>query len=123
MSSPPTNKRPSRFIEGSPLTRPDLLKRTPTSHEQFLSILSEMDEFEKKRKHRDSSASVESLGSPTAQHAPIIGKREVRRSFGSSRPSLDERSHDEEKLSRKFKGRLRAFTTGGKDRDGAKPAT
>lgn len=86
-----------------------------------------MDEFEKKRKHRNSHSSAESLAvSPTAQYSPIVGKREARKSFGTSRPSLDERdrtTHVEEKLSQKFKGRLRAFTASGKDRDSAKSAT
>lgn len=71
-----------------------------------------MDAFEKKRKQRaGSSSSVESL---TSSPSPIIGKPEARRSFGTSRPTLDEkdRNHGEEKLSQKFKGRLRALTGG-----------
>jgi len=83
-----------------------------------------MDEFEKRRQHRGSNSSVESLNSNGTQPSPIVGKPEARRSFGTSRASLDERerSHGEEKLSQKVKGRLRAFTTGSKDRDGGKIA-
>jgi len=83
-----------------------------------------MDEFEKKRKHRASSSSVESLTSNRSHPSPIVGKQEARKSFGTSRPSLDEkeRSQWEEKFSQKVKGRLRALTSG-KDRDGAKIAT
>ena len=78
-----------------------------------------MDKFEKQRQHRDSSSSVESLGTPLP--APIMGKPEKRRSFGIGRPSLgdmdrsqlkniDERLSREERLVEKVKGRLRALT-------------
>jgi len=122
--SPPTSperaRRPSRFIEGSAVTRPDLLQRTPTSNELLFNILSEMDEFEKKRKHRDSNSSVESLHSNGTLPSPIVGKQESRRSFGTSRPSMEkDRSLEQEKRSHGFKGRLRALT-GGKEREEAK---
>lgn len=77
-----------------------------------------MDEFEKKRKHRDSNSSVESLHSNGTLPSPVVGKQESRRSFGTSRHSMDEkdRSLEQEKRSHGFKGRLRALT-GGKERE------
>jgi len=74
-----------------------------------------MDAFERKRKHRAGShSSVESLPS-SGLPSPIVGKQEARRSFGTSRRSLGEKGHGEEKLSQKFKGRLRAFTGGNRE--------
>jgi hypothetical protein len=113
--APKREPLPSRFIEGSELTRPDLLQRNPSL---LLNILSEMDAFEKKRKGRaGSNSSVESISFNGSHPSPIISKREGRRSFGTSRPSLDEkdRGHGEEKLGQKVKGRLRAFTSGGRE--------
>jgi hypothetical protein len=103
-------RRPSKFIEGSPSTRPDLLSRTPTSNELFFNILSEMDDFEKKRQHQSTTSSVESFSSSNgAPSRPAEG----RRSFGAARPILD---HGEDKKSHGLKGRLRALTSGGKEK-------
>jgi hypothetical protein len=115
-------RRPSKFIEGSPATGSDLLQKTPTSNELFFNILSEMDEFERKRQHRGSSASMDSLalssGSPVKDGRQSTPEREGRRSTSFGRPSLDAvREMIEEKKSRKFVGRLRALT-GGKEREG-----
>lgn len=122
MSSPPTMPnplRPSKFIEGSPLTPPDLLRR-PTA---LNNILAEMDVYEQQRKHRGSSSSIESLDS--ALSPPVMGRPEKQKSFG--RLSLgdldraDARAEKEEKnsantLKVKVKGRLRAFTSGSQSR-------
>jgi hypothetical protein len=141
MSSPSTSPvRPSKFIEGSELTRPELLALTPTSNELFFTILSEMDEFESKHKrgsHRGSQSSVSSTtsshshshshsasftSSPTSPIQTVDRShtvKEGRRSINFGRKSLDDdkrEAHSEEKLASKFKGRLRALT-GGKDRD------
>jgi hypothetical protein len=123
-TSSPTQKRarrPSKFIEGSPATGPELLQQTHTSNELFFNILSEMDEFEKKRKHRDSSSSVDSLisssGSPVKEGGKSFSEREARRSTGAGRPSLEVvRELLDEKKGSKFVGRLRAFT-GGRERE------
>jgi hypothetical protein len=116
-------RRPSKFIEGSPATGTELLQRTPTSNELFFNILSEMDEFEKKRKHRGSSSSVDSLvssnGSPIkTESRKTFSDREGRRSTSIGRPSLDDvvRGAFEDKKSSKFVGRLRAFT-GGREKE------
>ena len=77
-----------------------------------------MDVYEKQRKHRGSSSSVESL--ETSLPTPIMGKSEKRRSFGRlSLGDLDRtdlRKEKEEKsantLKVKVKGRLRALTGG-----------
>jgi len=119
-SSPQNPLRPSKFIEGSPLTPPDLLRR-PTA---LNNILAEMDVYEQKRKHRGSSSSIESLDSTL--RAPIVGKSEKHRSFGRlSLGELDRRDIRTEKdvrstststststLRIKVKGRLRALTGG-----------
>jgi len=129
--------RLSRFIEGEPLSGAELLQQPPASNEFLVNILSEMDEFEKKRKHShshsNSNSSVESLSSsnssPTTEIPAIVGN--VRKSFSFARssldekervwfprPSLDERDRPQghEKLSQKFRGRLRAWT-GGRERE------
>lgn len=139
MSSPSASPiRPSKFIEGSELTRPELLARTPTSNELFFTILSEMDEFESKRKRGSHRGSQSSVSSTTSSHShshsasfsssPTLPTQTVdrshtvkegRRSITFGRKSLDDdkrEAHSEEKLASKFKGRLRALT-GGKDRD------
>ena len=141
MSSPtalPTTRphRESKFTEGSPLTGPEILQRSPTSNQLFNNILSEMDEFDKKRKHRDSNTSVESLASSSGSNSSIShpqktsiekefsSPKEGRRSITFGRPSrrsfedrprvqaIDGEGH----LGNKIKGRLRALT-GGKDRE------
>jgi hypothetical protein len=59
MSNPESNPcRASRFIEDMP----DPL-RPQTSSDLLFSILSQMDEFEQKRKHRASHSSADSWGS------------------------------------------------------------
>jgi hypothetical protein len=125
ISSPPqTQKRArrlSKFVEGSPATGAELLQQTPTSNELFLNILSEMDEFEKKRQHPGSSSSVDSLllsnGRPGKDRRKS-SEREERRSTGVGRPSLDAvREVVEEKKGKKIVGRLRALT-GGREREG-----
>lgn len=68
-----------------------------------------MDEFEKKRKHRGSQSSVESMNSIPS---PIMGKQEHSKNFGVLQQG-------EEKFTQKVVGRLRALT-GGKDRDEGK---
>lgn len=145
MSSPPSTpsptrtRRTSRFIEGEPLTYPDLLSQPSSSNEFLVTILSEMDALERKRMREksNSNTSLESVSTPSSSSStassPIVGKPELQRSFGvaraslddggdggrkglGARPSLDERSRPqaEEKLSTKIKGRLRAWT-GGRD--------
>jgi hypothetical protein len=126
ISSPPqTQKRArrlSKFVEGSPATGAELLQQTPTSNELFLNILSEMDEFEKKRQHPGSSSSVDSLlllsnGSPGKDRRKS-SEREERRGTGGGRPSLDAvREVVEEKKGKRIVGRLRALT-GGREREG-----
>jgi hypothetical protein len=134
MSSPPSLtvrklvQRPSRFIEGAPITGPDLWERTANS-EHFFAVLSEMDEFER-RKQRDLNCSAESLSLPnTAIPAPIAssdfgreeksygslkrrttdGKRSiVESSSGSS--SSGEESDNRETFKTKFIGRWRVLT-------------
>jgi hypothetical protein len=133
---PKRARRPSKFIEGSPVTRPDLLQRTPTSDELFHTILAEMDRCEeRKHQHRGSSSSADSLTSPHSggTHAPQIKRnmespspiekpKEGRRSINFGRRSLDltpqeeSEGNNKEKLTRKFKGRLRALT-GGRERN------
>lgn len=81
-----------------------------------------MDEFEKKRQHRGSSSSVDSLvssnGSPVKDRRQS-SEREGRRSTGFGRPSLDAvREMVEEKKSHKIVGRLRALTGGQKESKG-----
>ncbi|KAF4628732.1 hypothetical protein G7Y89_g9422 [Cudoniella acicularis] len=133
-TSPNRPRRPSKFIEGTAATRPDILQRTPTSNKLFFSILSEMDAIESQRRnrgtghsHRDSNSSVESFmsGSPPTSFA-LPKQKEGRRSINFGRQSLDERPREEvgyahgetdaEKLAKKLKGRLRAWTVG-KERD------
>jgi hypothetical protein len=74
-----------------------------------------MDEFERKRQHRGSSSSVDSLVSPAG--SPVKVRRQSSekegRSVGFGRPSQDiVRERVEEKKSHKIVGRLRAFTGG-----------
>jgi hypothetical protein len=114
-------RRPSKFIEGAPATGPELLQQTPTSNELFFHILSEMDEFEKKRKHRGSSSSTDSLlssnGCPVKDRRPSTAEREGTRSVGLGRRSLDTaREMIGEKKSHKLVGRLRALT-GGREKE------
>ncbi|TVY84529.1 hypothetical protein LSUE1_G000618 [Lachnellula suecica] len=123
-------RRSSKFIEGSALTGPELLQRTPTSNEHFMTILAMEDAMEQqKRQHRGSHSSVESFASntsptrsPTNDFSPRKEK-EGRRSINFGRSSMDERPKglafgeiDAEKVVKKFKGRLRALT-GGNARD------
>ncbi|KAG0646051.1 hypothetical protein D0Z07_8041 [Hyphodiscus hymeniophilus] len=120
-SSPPS-RRLSRFVEGSPATGADLLQQPRPSNEPLLTILSEMDAFEakKRRSHRGSSSSVDSLlsssnGSPAKERA---AEREGRGSTGVGRPSLDAvRELFEERKGRKIVGRLRALTGGQRERE------
>jgi hypothetical protein len=140
-SSPPQSpnraRRSSRFIEGESLTLPDLHESSSTN-EFLVNILSEMDEFEKRRKHSNSNSSAESLPSsnPTstmssATRAPV-GNSDLQKNFGFMRASLDEkekfryvrpsieetkRPQVEEKLTTKLKGRFRAWTASGKGKD------
>ena len=111
--SPPQNPlRSSKFIEGSPLTPPDLLRR-PTA---LNNILAEMDVYEQQRKHRGSSSSIESLDS--ALPAPIMGKPEKRKSFtrlslgDMDRIEVKREKEEKSTLKVKVKGRLRALTGG-----------
>lgn len=77
-----------------------------------------MDVYEKQRKHSGSSSSIESLDAPFP--APIMGKPEKRRSFGTGRLSMGDldrvdirrgREREEKDTLRvKVKGRLRALT-------------
>lgn len=129
-TSPTRPLRPSRFIEGSAATRPEILRRTPTSNELFFTILSEMDAIEgRKRGHsyRNSSSSVDSFtsssGVPPVPSA-LPKEKEGRRSINFGRRSLDMRPREEvgyahgeteaERLAKKLKVRLRAWT-GGKE--------
>lgn len=81
-----------------------------------------MDEFEKKkRQHRGSSASADSLVSPEfrplKENRNDSSEREGRSSAGIRRPSLDAvREMVEEKKSHRFVGRLRTLA-GGRDKD------
>jgi hypothetical protein len=117
-------RRLSKFTEGSELTRPELLQRTPTSNSFFFTILSEMDAHEARRrsptsphKHRNSNSSVESFASsPDKEREFERDAKEGRRSITFGRKSLDERPREMvseigEKV-RGIKGRLRALTVG-----------
>ena len=80
-----------------------------------------MDKFEKKRKHRGSSSSVDSWvlsnGSPIKDGRQRTPEREGQRCTGLGRPSQDAfREMREEKKSHKLVGRLRALT-GGRERE------
>jgi hypothetical protein len=113
--------RSSKFVEGSPATGGELLHHTPTSNELFLNILNEMDEFERKRKHRGSSGSADSMvssnGSPVKDVTRSNMERDAQRSTGFGRASIDAvRATVEEKKSHKIVGRLRALT-GGRERE------
>jgi len=124
-------RRTSRFTEGTPLTLPDMQQQSPTSIEHFRSMLSEMDDYEKKHRHRGSNSSVESLATTNGaslrklsagmEFVPKEASRNINFGTGSNevlRRSMDERPSVvdiEQKLS-KFKGRLRALT-GGRDKD------
>ncbi|RDW85681.1 hypothetical protein BP5796_04006 [Coleophoma crateriformis] len=136
MASPPTSPskaahghRPSRFIEGAPLTRPDFITRTPTSNELLFNILLEMDEIEarksqqKKKFHRGSTSSTGSndsvlFSTTTSSHSePRSAERQRFSVDGMSRWSaadLDMQESIEKvgKIGQKFKGRLRALTSG-----------
>jgi len=119
-STSPT--RPSRFIEGEPATRPDILNRTQTSNELFFKTLSEMDHHPSSspinRTHRNSNSSTTSHQSVTsdAGAAVLPKEKEGRRSKNfTGRSSLDEGEGAREKTTEKIKGRLRALT-GGSDR-------
>jgi len=126
-------RRASRFTEGTPFTLPDMHQQSSSSIEHFRSMLSEMDDYEKKHRHRGSSSSIESLTpttSPVARKSSTgndaaAPQKEVGRSINFTaasgegpRRSMDERpslAEVEQKLI-KFKGRLRALT-GGRDKD------
>ncbi|TAQ85703.1 hypothetical protein B7494_g5974 [Chlorociboria aeruginascens] len=125
MSSP---SRPSKFIEGSPLTGPDLWTRTPTTTEHFQRVLCEMDEMElekQKRRHRDSNASstsssASSLPSPSSAASLREPEFSGRAQAATTRRSLDGegkfaaaasvRGGGRHRLG--IKGRLRALTVG-----------
>jgi hypothetical protein len=137
MSSPVSSlpsgrpRRTSRFTEGTPFTLPDMQQQSSTTIEHFRSMLSEMDDYEKKHRHRESNSSVESFAtsngssprkmSAGADFAPKEGNRSIIFGRGSNdiiRRSMDERPSSidiDQKLS-KFKGRLRALT-GGREKD------
>ncbi|KAE9380541.1 hypothetical protein N431DRAFT_132299 [Stipitochalara longipes BDJ] len=127
-------RRMSRFTEGSELTRPELLQRTPTSNSHFFHILSEMDAHEAARRrsptspptqihahhsrdHRNSNSSstssVDSFGSPDKERE-FSSVKEGRRSitFGRKSLNLDDRPIDIAGTMKGFKGRLRALTGG-----------
>ncbi|KAL3422061.1 hypothetical protein PVAG01_06217 [Phlyctema vagabunda] len=131
-------QRPSRFIEGAPLTR------TPTSNELFFNILSEMDEFEaararksKNSSHRGSASSADSSTEVTNTmrfhedekmnpRVPFDARRQ-RQSFDvfTSRWAPVEQDVQEgiekaAKLGQKVKGRLRALTANSGTRDQVK---
>ena len=138
MSSPATlspmkrARRPSKFIEGSAATGPELLLRTPTTKQHFHTILAEMDKCEeRKRRHRGSSSSVESLTSHDIKRRmdppyPAGQPKEGTRSVNFGRRSSDVRpvavkeedgeGKNKEVLKRTIKGRLRALT-GGRERN------
>jgi hypothetical protein len=122
-------RRLSKFTEGSELTRPELLQRTPTSNSHFFHILSEMDAHEAARRrsptsppshnHRNSNSSstssVESFGSPSPdKEREFTGVKEGRRSinFGRKSLSLEDRPMEIAEKVRGIKGRLRALTGG-----------
>lgn len=133
-------RRLSKFTEGSELTRPELLQRTPTSNSHFFHILSEMDAHEARKhsptsppnqipshphqqhrhSHRNSNSSstssVESFGRRSLDKERLgereFGAKEGRRSITFGRKSLDERPLDISGKMKGFKGRLRAFTGG-----------
>ncbi|PMD35540.1 hypothetical protein L207DRAFT_516491 [Hyaloscypha variabilis F] len=130
-------RRMSRFTEGTELTRPELLQRTPTSNSHFFHILSEMDAHEAARRrsptspptqipshphqygrvHRNSNSSstssVDIFGSPDKERE-FTGVKEGRRSitFGRKSLNLDDRPIDIAGTVKGFKGRLRALTGG-----------
>ena len=82
-----------------------------------------MDEFERRRKHRDCSSSVDSLLSSSHASSPVKEsekqRRDARTSTGNGRSSLDDaavREAHEDKKGSRFVGRLRALT-GGRERE------
>lgn len=87
-------RRLSRFVEGSECTNLDLLAAPSSSTSHLLLVLSQMDEFERrKHQHRSSASSVESFVStsvanisPADIEALMLGAKEGRRvvSFGSA---------------------------------------
>ncbi|KAK0109706.1 hypothetical protein ONS95_002385 [Cadophora gregata] len=137
-------RRQSRFTEGSPLTGAELAQQT-ADNDFLLTILSQMDEHEKRKQRSESNASTESFtfsgrsrrntGSSNGGSSPVqgdftmkehVGRRSItfgRTSNEDARRSLDEKPKEfvenVEGLAIKFKGRLRALT-GGKERS-AKP--
>jgi hypothetical protein len=127
-------RRSSRFIEGTEVTGPEIFEQTPGSIDLLFTILSEMDAHEAQRKHqqhsyRGSNSSVESFNSSTAVSPTtdfaMPKEKEGKRSLHFGRMSVDGSPRDlarynqgetEATLSKKVKGRLRAWTVG-KDRD------
>lgn len=125
--SPTSAPRASKFTEGSPLTGPEVLSQTSPSNTLLFSILSEMDEHERRRqrRHRDSNSSTESFISSGSISGPSSPPREGRRSIVFNkrsvdlvRQSLDETRNDASEKAKGFKGRLRALT-GGRERSGS----
>jgi hypothetical protein len=131
-------RRLSKFTEGSELTRPELLQRTPTSNSHFFHILSEMDAHEARKhsptsppnpipthprqqhSHRNSNSSstssVDSFGRRSLDKERLgemeFVAKEGRRSITFGRKSLDEQPLDISGKMKGFKVRLRAFTGG-----------
>jgi hypothetical protein len=126
--------RSSKFIEGNEVTGPELFEQPPGSIDLLFNILSEMDAHEAQRKHqrnshRGSDSSVDSFNSSTAVSPTtdfsMPREKEGRRNLHFGRMSVDGSQRDaarynqgetEATLSKKVKGRLRAWTIG-KDRD------
>lgn len=132
--SPTSAPRASRFTEGSPLTGAEVLSADASSAVFLTSILSQMDEHERRRSrsHRNSASSTSSFNSTSSSHSSsgsgsisrssqIFGintsTKENRRSIAFSmetvRRSVDEmRSSSNVEAKGGFKGRLRALTGG-----------
>lgn len=117
MSSP--TYRPSRFIEGEPLTHAPSVATQPL----FNSIMTEQDEHDQRRRGSDShSTSVSPTTSNDPQEGiPRVSSSSLRGLVGSVRRSIEEdssssstRSHNQthrESTSEKIKGRLRALSS------------
>lgn len=111
--------RPSKFVEGSAVTGPELLQRTNTTQEHFNTVLAMEDAMTAQRKGHRSSHSSSSSSSAATGELSHGGKN-----FNFPRFSLDERpramvmlEEDADRVVEKVKGRFRSLTTSGKRRD------
>ena len=92
-------RRLSKFTEGSELTRPELLNRTPTSNELFFTILSEMDRHEaaKRMPHSHSPSSTTSSPLSPQRHSNQRNNRHSESSTDSFEDELNFMGKDQER--------------------------